>query len=157
MPDLNKCFVMGNLTRDPEVRYTPKGTAVGEMCIAVNHTYKSPDGQTKEEVTYVDIVTWDRTAENCKEYLFKGRPVFVEGRLQLDQWETKEGEKRSRMRVRAEKVQFLGGRPEGQGGARRDEMDQRREEKPAARYPARQEPPAQPADDGGFSDEETPF
>ena len=113
MPDLNKVMVMGSLTRDPEVRYTPKGTAVGELGLAINSTSKSADGTTREDVVFLDIVVWGRQAETAKEYLVKGRPIFVEGRLQLDQWEGKDGEKKSRLRVVAERIQFLGGRPEG--------------------------------------------
>src|ERR1043165_2499364 len=116
MPDLNKVMLMGNLTRDPEVRYTPKGTAVGELGIAINSSYRSQDGTNREEVCYVDIEVWDRQAETCKQYLQRGSPVFIEGRLKLDQWETKEGEKKSRLRVRAERVQFLSSRG-GPGGA----------------------------------------
>jgi single-strand DNA-binding protein len=117
MPDLNKVMLMGNLTRDPEVRHTPKGTAVGDLSLAINQSYKAQDGQLREEVCYVDVVTWGRQAETCKEFLTKGSPVFVEGRLQLDQWETKEGEKRSRLRVRAERIQFLGRAKTGTGGS----------------------------------------
>ena len=117
MPDLNKVMLMGNLTRDPEVRHTPKGTAVGDLSLAINQSYKAQDGQLREEVCYVDVVTWGRQAETCKEFLTKGSPVFVEGRLQLDQWETKEGEKRSRLRVRAERIQFLGRPKQGAGGS----------------------------------------
>jgi single-strand DNA-binding protein len=115
---LNKVLLMGNLTRDPEVKYTPKGTAVGDLAIAINDTYKAQDGSMKEIVTYVDIEVWGRTAENCKQYLTKGRPIFVEGQLRLDQWETPQGEKKSRMKVKADRVQFLGGSPGGSGGAR---------------------------------------
>jgi single-strand DNA-binding protein len=113
---LNRVFVMGNLTRDPEVKYTPKGTAVGDLAIAVNESYKAQDGTIKETVTYIDIEVWGRTAENCKQYLSKGRPIFVEGSLKLDQWETPQGEKRSRLKVRALSVQFLGGGGAGGGG-----------------------------------------
>lgn len=115
MPDLNKVMLMGNLTRDPEVRYTPKGSAVGDLSIAINRVYRTDDGQNREEVCYVDIVVWGRQAETCKEYLQKGRPIFVEGRLQLDQWESN-GEKKSKLRVVAERIQFLGGQGGGQGG-----------------------------------------
>jgi single-strand DNA-binding protein len=108
MSSLNKVFLMGNLTRDPEVRYTPKGTAVTDLSMAINTVYRTQDGDEKEEVTYVDIVTWGRQAETCGQYLTKGAPIFVEGRLQLDQWEDKDGQKKSRLRVRAERVQFLG-------------------------------------------------
>jgi len=112
---LNKVLLMGNLTRDPEVKYTPKGTAVCDLGLAINDSYKAQDGTIKETVTYVDVEVWGRTAENCKQYLTKGRPVFVEGQLRLDQWE-QEGQKRSKMKVRADRVQFLGGGPGGGGG-----------------------------------------
>ena len=116
MADLNKVMLIGNLTRDPEVRYTPKGTAVGDLAMALNSTYKTKDGQVKEEVCYVDVVAWGRQAETAKEFLTKGSPIFVEGRLQFDQWETKEGEKRSRLRVNADRIQFLGRGKAGEGG-----------------------------------------
>lgn len=111
---LNKVLLMGNLTRDPEVKYTPKGTAVCDLGLAINDSYKAQDGTIKETVTYVDVEVWGRTAENCKQYLTKGRPVFVEGQLRLDQWE-QEGQKRSKMKVRADRVQFLGGGGPGGG------------------------------------------
>ncbi len=108
MSTLNRVFLMGNLTRDPEVRYTPSGIAVGEFGLAVNETYKNKAGETVENTVFVDIEVWARQAETCAEYLYKGSPVFVEGRLKLDQWENKQGEKRSKLRVRADRVQFLG-------------------------------------------------
>ncbi len=125
MASLNKVLLMGNLTRDPEVRHTPKGTAVGDLAMAINMTYKAQDGTEKEEVCYVDVVVWGRQAETCRDYLTKGAPVFVEGRLQLDQWEGPEGEKKSRMRVRADRVQFLSrsGGGGGGGGARGPRSD----------------------------------
>jgi single-strand DNA-binding protein len=113
---LNKVFLMGNLTRDPEVKYTPKGTAVCDLGLAVNDSYKAQDGTIKETVTFVDVEVWGRTAENCKQYLSKGRPVFIEGQLRLDQWESPQGEKKSKMKVRADRVQFLGGGPARSGG-----------------------------------------
>ena len=114
---VNKVILAGNLTRDPEVRYTPKGTAVGEFGLAINDTYKTQDGTLKETVTYVDIEVWGRQAETCKQYLTKGRSVLVDGQLKFDQWES-EGQKKSKLRVRADRVQFLGGAPGGgQGGA----------------------------------------
>jgi single-strand DNA-binding protein len=116
MANFNKVLLMGNLTRDPEVKYTPKGTAVCDLGVAINDSYKAQDGTIKETVTYVDIEVWGRTAENCKQYLTKGRGVFVEGQLRLDQWETPQGEKKSKMKVRADRVQFLGG-PGRPGGA----------------------------------------
>jgi len=116
MANFNKVLLMGNLTRDPEVRYTPKGTAVGDLGLAINDSYKAQDGTIKEVVTYVDIEVWGRQAETCKQYLTKGRPVFVEGQLKLDQWE-QDGQKKSRLKVRADRVQFLGGGPGRPGGA----------------------------------------
>jgi single-strand DNA-binding protein len=113
---LNKVMLIGNLTRDPEVKYTPKGTAVCDLGLALNDSYKAQDGTIKETVTYVDVEVWGRTAENCKQYLTKGRSVFIEGQLRLDQWE-QEGQKRSKMKVRALTVQFLGS-PGGGGGQR---------------------------------------
>jgi single-strand DNA-binding protein len=110
---LNKVLLMGNLTRDPEVRYTPKGTAVGDLGLAVNDSYKAQDGTIKETVTFINVEVWGRQAETCKQYLSKGRPVFIEGQLRLDSWETPQGEKKNQLRVRADRVQFLNS---GQGG-----------------------------------------
>lgn len=116
MASLNKVMLIGNLTRDPEVKYTPKGTAVAEIAIAINRNFTGADGQKKEEVTYIDVTLWERLAEIAGEYLKKGRPVYIEGRLQLDTWDDKAtGQKRSRLRVRAEQMQMLGSR-EGAGG-----------------------------------------
>jgi single-strand DNA-binding protein len=116
MANLNKVLLIGNLTRDPELRYTPSGTAVGEMGLAINRRYKDRNSdEWREEVCYVDITVWGRRGEVCCEYLSKGRPVFVEGRLQLDSWETQEGQKRSKLRVVADNVQFLDRRPGGEG------------------------------------------
>lgn len=142
---LNKVLLMGNLTRDPEVKYTPKGTAVADLAIAINDSYKAQDGTIKETVTYVDIEVWGRTAENCKQYLSKGRPIFVEGQLKLDTWE-QEGQKRSKMKVRADRVQFLGGGP---GGGERRGPSGGDSERPASRpaaAPSEDRPPA-PVDD----------
>ncbi len=110
MANLNMVLLIGNLTRDPELRYIPSGTAVANLGLATNRIYTTQDGERKEEVCFVDIVVWGKTAENCANYLSKGRPVFVEGRLQFDSWETEDGQKRSKLRVVANKVQFLGGR-----------------------------------------------
>ena len=106
MASFNKVILLGNLTRDPEVRYTPKGTAVTELGMAVNRVYTAENGEKREETTFVDVTLWGRTAEIAGEYLKKGRPVFIEGRLQLDSWEDKQsGQKRSRLRVVAEGLQ----------------------------------------------------
>jgi single-strand DNA-binding protein len=115
MASLNKVFLIGNLTRDPQLRYTPSGTAVADVGIAVNRAWTGQDGQKHEEVTFVDVTLWARQAELAGEYLSKGRPVFIEGRLQLDQWQDKEGQKRQRLRVVGERMQFLGA-PSGRGG-----------------------------------------
>ena len=103
MANLNRVLLIGNLTRDPEVRYTPKGTAVAEIGLAVNRIYSGEDGEKKEETTFVDVTLWARQAEIAGQYLKKGRPVFIEGRLQLDTWDDKQtGQKRSRLRVVSE-------------------------------------------------------
>ena len=112
MANLNKVLLLGNVTRDPEIRYTPKGSAVCDLGIAVNRNYTTDSGEKREEVTFVDVTLWGRTAEVAGEYLKKGRPVFIEGRLQMDTWDDKQtGQKRTRLRVVAENMQLLGGRP----------------------------------------------
>jgi single-strand DNA-binding protein len=108
MANLNRVLLIGNLTRDPDVRYTPKGTAVADLSIAINRYIRSDDGNEKEEVTYVDVILWARLAEISGQFLKKGKPVFIEGRLHLDTWEDKQtGQKRSRLRVIAESMQLL--------------------------------------------------
>ena len=108
MANLNKVFLIGNLTRDPELRYTPNGTAVANLGLAVNRRFKDSSGELKEEVCFLTVTVWDKQAEACCQYLQKGRPVFVEGVLQSRFWETNDGQKRSAIDVRAERVQFLG-------------------------------------------------
>jgi single-strand DNA-binding protein len=117
MASFNKVILLGNLTRDPEVRYTPKGTAVTELGMAVNRVYTAENGEKREETTFVDVTLWGRTAEIAGEYLKKGRPVLIEGRLQLDTWDDKQsGQKRSKLKVVGEGLQLIGGRPGGGGG-----------------------------------------
>ncbi len=145
MPSYNKVIIMGNLTRDPEVRYLPSGTAVCDMGLAVNETYKNKEGETVEQTCFVDVVAWAKQAETCAQYLRKGAGALVDGRLQLDQWETKEGEKRSKLRVRADKVQFLSTKQ-----TEAEDEDQR----PTTEEEDRNQ------DDGGFpetDDDELPF
>jgi single-strand DNA-binding protein len=114
MASFNKVMLLGNLTRDPEVKYTPKGSAVADIGLAVNRTYTTDGGEKREEVTFVDVTMWGRQAEIAGEYLKKGRPLFVEGRLQLDTWDDKQtGQKRSKMRVVCENFQMLGSRDGG--------------------------------------------
>ena len=117
MASFNKVILVGNLTRDPELRYTPKGTAIAKIGLAVNRTWRTESGETKEEVTFVDVDVFGRTAENVGQYMRKGRPILIEGRLRLDQWDDKQtGQKRSRLGVVAETVQFLGSPGQGGGG-----------------------------------------
>ena len=140
MASLNYVVLAGNLTRDPMVRSTPSGTAVADLGLAVSDKYKNKAGELVETTCFVDIVAWGRQAEICQQYLHKGSPVLVEGRLQLDQWESKEGEKRSKLRVRADRVQFLNSPP------------RRSEGQPAAEGHAPEAPHDHPAPEG-----DTPF
>lgn len=151
MASFNKVILMGNLTRDPQVRYTPGGSAVTEVGLAVNRTwFDKQANERREEVTFVDVTLWGRTAEVAGEYLSKGRPVLIEGRLQLDQWDDKEtGQKRSKLRVVGENMTMLpsggagGGGPRPSGGA------------PSQQAPA-QNQSFEPAG-GGAPDDEVPF
>ncbi|HRE05105.1 MAG TPA: single-stranded DNA-binding protein [Opitutaceae bacterium] len=117
MASLNKVFLIGNLTRDPELRVTPKGTAICQFGLAVNRQFKDDSGATRDETTFVDIEAWGKQGELVSKYLGKGSQCMVEGRLKLDQWEDKaSGQKRSRLKVVLDNVQFLGA-PRGAGGA----------------------------------------
>ena len=115
MASLNKVMLIGNLTRDPEIRYTPKGQAVTDIGLAVNDRRKNAAGEWIEETTFVDVTLWGRTAEIAGEYVTKGSPLLIEGRLKLDTWE-KDGKKNSKLRVVGEKMQLLGSRSGGGGG-----------------------------------------
>jgi single-strand DNA-binding protein len=156
MASYNKVFLLGNLTRDPEVRYTPKGSAVADLGIAVNRQYTLDNGEKREEVTFVDVTFWGRTAEVAGEYLKKGRSVFIEGRLQLDTWDDKQsGQKRSKLKVIGEMMQMLGGRPGAGGGGGGAGDEGGAEEAPRARAggstrsaaPQKGGPPAETDDD----------
>jgi single-strand DNA-binding protein len=117
MASLNRVFLIGNLTRDPELRYTPGGTAVASFGMAINTPVTRPSGESKEDVCFVRVVAWGKQGETCKQYLSKGRLVFVEGRLIYRSWE-QEGKTRSTLEVRADRVQFLSARrEEASGGA----------------------------------------
>lgn len=116
MASFNKVILMGNMTRDPEVRYTPGGTAVSEIGLAVNDRRKDAKGEWVDETTFVDVTLWGRQAEIAGEYLTKGAPILVEGRLKLDSWE-KDGQKRSKLRVVCENMRMLGGKGGGKGGS----------------------------------------
>lgn len=170
MASLNRVMLIGNLTRDPEVRYTPKGSAVADLAIAVNRSYTADSGEKREEVTYVDIVLWAKLAELAGQYLKKGRPVFIEGRLQMDQWEDKQtGQKRSRLRVVGENMQFLDSRRDSAGGSENGDdagpPPSRPMNRPAARPQSGSRPPQQshgedfgegPITDG-LDDDDIPF
>jgi single-strand DNA-binding protein len=117
MPNYNKVILMGNLTRDPEVKYTSGGTAIAKLGMAINRTLTNKEGQKQEETTFVDVDAFGRQAEVIGQYLKKGRPVMIEGRLKLDQWDDKQtGQKRSKLGVTLEGFQFLDSRGEGGGG-----------------------------------------
>ena len=118
MANFNKVFLMGNLTRDPEMRVTPKGTAICQFGLAISRSWKDESGQTREETAFVDIEAWGKQGEVISKYCTKGRPLFVEGRLKFDQWEDKtSGQKRSKLKVVLENFQFIGGRGDGAPGA----------------------------------------
>ncbi len=119
MASFNKVILVGNLTKDPELRYTPDGTAVADLRLAVTERYTRRDGNQTENTLFIDVVVWRRQAETACEYLSKGRPILVEGRLQMDEWENQQGEKRTKIRVVAQRVQFLGGPRGGEESAQR--------------------------------------
>ena len=151
MASFNKVILLGNLTRDPEVRYTPKGSAVCDLGVAVNRVYTTDSGEKREEATFVDVTFWGRTAEVAGEYLKKGRPIFIEGRLQLDSWEDKQsGQKRSKLKVIGETMQLLGGRAAGGAGAAGDESEEDRQSRSSGKAsspPPKSSAPAEPDDD----------
>ena len=155
MPSLNKVLLMGNLTRDPELRVTPKGTPVCQFALAINRQFKMESGESREEVIFVDIEAWGKQGETIAKYMTKGRPLYVEGRLRLDQWEDKNTkEKRSRMKVVLEQFQFLGDSRGAGGGGSSGDIDQ-------STSPERHAPP--PRSGGGKPpasenlDEDVPF
>lgn len=118
MASFNRVILMGNLTRDPELRYIPSGTAVSDIGLAVNDRRKGPNGDWIEETTFVDVTLWGRQAEIANEYLTKGSPVLIEGRLKLDSWQDKDGQKRSKLKVIGDNMRMVGGRAGGgRGGA----------------------------------------
>ena len=151
MASFNKVILMGNLTRDPEIRQAGSGVKVADLGLAVTESWRDKSGQTKEVTCFVDVVVWDKLAELCGQYLTKGRPILVEGRLQMDEWKNQQGEKRTKMRVRADTVKFLGSPQKPAGAAA-----------PAADAPAAQPPAPETAEEaaGGdltHDDEQLPF
>lgn len=161
MAYLNKVFLIGNLTRDPELRVTPKGTAICQFGLAVNRQFKDESGQTRDETAFIDIEAWGKQGELVSKYLTKGSPAMVEGRLKLDQWEDKtSGQKRSKLKVVLENVQFLssrGGAGGGAPGGPDDGIDQtaptERNVPPPRGGPRNTNPPAAPDN----IDEDVPF
>lgn len=144
MASFNKVILVGNLTRDPELRYTPSGKAIAKVGMAVNRTWTSESGEKKEEVTFVDVDIFGRTAENVSQYMRKGSSMLIDGRLRLDQWDDKQtGQKRSKLGVVAESVQFLGSPRGAEGGA------------PAAAAP-RTRPAGTPAPEAPSGDDSPP-
>lgn len=150
MASLNKALLMGNLTRDPELRYIPSGAAVASFTVAMNRVYKLQTGEKKEETSFVRVVVWGRMAEVCAEYLTKGSPVFVEGRLQSRSWDGPDGQKRSAMEVIALNVQFLKGGP-GKGKEAPADISQGAKEE-IAEIQLEEAPPV-----GTKGEEEVPF
>lgn len=167
MANLNRVLLIGNLTRDPELRVTPKGTAICQFGLAISRSFKDESGQTREEATFVDIEAWGKQGELIAKYCTKGRPLFVEGRLRFDQWEDKTTQqKRSKLKVVLENFQFLGGREGGAPGggpgvaASGDdepsyEQPQRPSPAPAPRAPGGGRPAPAPQHD--INDEDVPF
>lgn len=152
MASFNKVILVGNLTRDPELRYTPKGMAIAKVGIAVNRVWTNEAGEKKEEVTFVDVDIFGRTAENVGQYMRKGRPILIEGRLRLDQWDDKQtGQKRSKLGVVAETVQFLGSAGDGGGNGGGSSA-------PKVAKPAAAAPPSEPLEgDGPPESDDVPF
>ncbi len=115
MTGFNRVVLIGNLTRDPQLRQIPSGTSVAELGLATNERYRNRGGELAESTCFVDVVAWGKQAETCEQYLRKGSPILVEGRLQFDQWKTAEGQKRSKLRVRADRIRFMGKSASPQG------------------------------------------
>jgi single-strand DNA-binding protein len=152
MASFNKVILMGNLTRDPELRYTPKGTAIARLGLAVNRVWRTETGEQKEEVTFVDIDAFGRQAETVAQYMKKGSPILIEGRLHLHTWDDKQtGQKQSKLRVDLENFKFVGSaQNRGEGGA-----PEAPRPRPAAAAPA--EAPAPEAAEDLPSDDDVPF
>jgi len=156
MANFNKVILAGNLTRDPQLNYTPSQTAVCEFGLAINRRYRGGDGQQRDDTCFVECQAWGKAAEIINQYMSKGRPLLVEGRLTYDSWEGKDGQKRSKLRVTVENFQFLGS-GQGGGGGGGYQQQQRRPAPPQQAPPAQQgqqgqqdqHTPAPPADDGG--------
>ncbi len=156
MASFNRVILVGNLTRDVELRYTPSQTAVTDLGIAVNDRRKTATGEWVEETTFVDVTLWSRTAEIASQYLTKGSPVLIEGRLKYDTWET-DGQKRSKLRVVGERMQMLGGRSPGQSQPSSSEGGQFTRTDSASGSAPAQATDAAPVAGGNPPDDEIPF
>ncbi len=153
MASFNKVILAGNLTRDPELRYTPKGSAVAKIGMAVNRTWKTESGETREEVSFIDIEAWGRQAEVIAQYMRKGRPLLVEGRLKLDTWEDKNThQKQSKLKVVLEGFSFIDSKG-AEGGAPPSEAPHRAAPAPAAKPPEASEGGEAPA----VEEDDVPF
>ncbi len=161
MANLNKVMLIGNLTRDPELRHTPKGTAVAELGLAINRVWYDDNKQKQEDTTFVDVTLWGRQAEVAQQYLFKGSPCYIEGRLTLDTWDDKAtGQKRSKLKVVGETLQLLASRDSANrdpnnGGMSREESSARAKATPSSRPPASQSATADKLDE--YEDDDIPF
>src|SRR3954470_5710606 len=157
MPNFNKVILAGNLTRDPELRYLPKGTATARLGLAINRQWRDESGQTKEEVTFVDVDAWGKQAETICQYLKKGQPILIEGRLKLDSWDDKQtNQKRHQLRVVVGGFQFLGSGGSREGGSvfAPSAPDASRQQRPAAARPAAGAAAAPPPPDDAPPDAE---
>ena len=157
MAELNKVMLIGRLTKDPEMRYTPSGTAITDFRLAANHSYRTRDNEKREEVCFIDINIIGRGAEVAKEYLAKGREVFIEGRLQLNTWDGPDGQKRSKYRVVADRFQFLGGRQDSRGGGGDQASSTNVPEDPMADYGGPPAPSSQPSPPAQEAEDDLPF
>ena len=157
MATFNKVMLMGNLTKDPEVKTLTSGMNVADLRLAINESYTDKTGQKVEKALFVDVTVWDKQAEVCRTYLAKGSPILVEGRLQMDEWTTKEGEKRSKLRVRADRVQFLGAKRSGQEGDSNSHAQARRPEGRPTPSPSQEGTPSEDFGDSAPADGDTPF
>ncbi|MFZ4598473.1 MAG: single-stranded DNA-binding protein [Terrimicrobiaceae bacterium] len=156
MASVNRVTLIGNVTRDPEVKFTPKGSAVTDIGLAINRNYTLDNGEKREEVTFVDVTFWGRQAETIGEYVKKGRSIYVEGRLQLDTWDDKQsGQKRSKLRVVGENFQFLGNRAGGAAGSDEESGGQPSERQSRPSAPAQRSRPTPPA--ASEPDDDIPF
>ena len=146
MGNYNRVVLLGNVTRDIEIRYIPSGKAVTDLGLAVNEKWKNANGEWVEETTFVDVTLWGRTAEVAGEYLSKGSPVFIEGRLKLDSWE-QDGQKRSKLKVVADRIQLIGGRGGGGHSSSQYSQPAQQHNQQSQAGPPQNDPPSAPPDD----------